>query len=99
MWPVFVVLYMLEFLCYRHVNLTKAKSALEDLKVLVHHDNGSLVLPCLRDISWEILGICQQMTRNNSDALYSYQRALEQQSCIHKLKPATKKRIRDLHLT
>ena len=99
MWPVFVVLYMLEFLCYRHVNVSKAKSALEDLKVLVHHDNGSLVLPCLRDISWEILGICQQMKRNNRDALYSYQRALEEQSPIHKLKPATKKRIRDLHLT
>ena len=97
--PVFVVLYMLEFLCYKHVNLSKAHSALDDLDVLVHYDNGSLVLPCVRDISWEILGICQQMTRNNRAALYSYQKALEQQSRIHKLKPATKKRIRDLHLT
>ena len=74
--PVFVVLYMLEFLCYKHVNLSKVHSALDDLDVLVHYDNGSLVLPCVIDISWEILGICQQMTRNNRAALYSYQKAL-----------------------
>ncbi|XP_052708198.1 uncharacterized protein LOC128183283 [Crassostrea angulata] len=95
--PPLVLLYMLEFLCSRHVDTLRAQRALDDLQVLVHHDMGELVPVYLRDISWEILGICQQITGNLQAALYSYQQSLRQYPC-HKIQTATRQRIQDLHL-
>ena len=77
--PPHVLLYMFEFLCYRHVDPMRAQAALDDLQVLVHHDQGVLVPVDLRDISWAILGICQQMTGNHQAALYSYRQSLRQE--------------------
>ncbi|XP_078337375.1 uncharacterized protein LOC144626671 [Crassostrea virginica] len=63
--PSFILLHMLEFLCCRHVDPMRAQAALNDLQVLVHHDPGVFVHVSLRDISWKILGICQQMTTDS----------------------------------
>ncbi|XP_052708191.1 uncharacterized protein LOC128183278 [Crassostrea angulata] len=95
--PPLVLLYMLEFLCSRHVDTMRAQRALDDLQALVHHDQGQLVPVELRDISWEILGICQQITGNLHAALYSYQQSLRQYP-LHKIQTATRQRIQDLHL-
>ncbi|XP_056016615.1 uncharacterized protein LOC125673122 [Ostrea edulis] len=81
--PPLVVLHMLEFLCYRHIDTMRAQTALNDLQVLVHHDQGVYVPQILRDISWQILGICQQISGNLQTALYSYQQSLRQ---IHSMK-------------
>ncbi|XP_065938141.1 uncharacterized protein [Magallana gigas] len=62
--PVFVMLHFLEFLCSRHVDTTLSQTALYELQTLVHHGQGLYVLAKHRDISWEILGICQQITGN-----------------------------------
>nr|XP_034333417.1 uncharacterized protein LOC117691426 [Crassostrea gigas]XP_034333418.1 uncharacterized protein LOC117691426 [Crassostrea gigas] len=95
--PPLVLLDMLEFLCSRHVDTRRAQRALDDLQVLVHHDQGQLIPVDLRDISWEILGICQQITGNLQAALYSYQQSLGQYP-RHKIQTATRQRIHDLHL-
>nr|XP_034333391.1 uncharacterized protein LOC117691418 [Crassostrea gigas] len=95
--PPFVLLYMLEFLCSRHVDTMRAQRALDDLQVLVHHDQGQLIPVLLRDISWEILGICQQISGNLQAALFSYQQSLRQKP-LHKIQTATLQRIQDLHL-
>ena len=95
--PPFVMLRMLKFLCYRHIDPMRAQTALDDLQVLVHHDQGVLVRVELRDISWEILGICQQMTGNHQAALYSYNKSLAQFP-KQKIQSATRQRIQDLHL-
>nr|XP_022298638.1 uncharacterized protein LOC111107646 [Crassostrea virginica] len=94
--PPYILLHMLEFLCCRHVDPVRAQAALDDLQVLVHHDQGVLVNVELRDISWEILGICQQMTGNHQAALYSYRQSLIQYPS-HKIDTATRHRIQDLH--
>nr|XP_022298633.1 uncharacterized protein LOC111107641 [Crassostrea virginica] len=94
--PPYILLHMLEFLCCRHVDPVRAQAALDDLQVLVHHDQGVLVNVELRDISWEILGICQQMTGNRQAALYSYRQSLRQYP-ISKIDTATRHRIQDLH--
>ncbi|XP_078322104.1 uncharacterized protein LOC111112405 [Crassostrea virginica] len=96
--PLFVVLHFVEFLCYRHIDTTLAQTALEELQVLVHHDQGLFVDDVSRDISWEILGICQQMTGNHQAALYSYQQSLTQYP-LHNIQNATQMRIQDLHIT
>ena len=67
--PLFVLLHFVEFLCYRHIDKTLAQTAPEEL---VHHDQGLYVFHLDRDFSWEILGICHQMTGNLQAALYSY---------------------------
>ena len=94
--PPYILLHMLEFLCCRHVDPMRAQAALDDLQVLVHHDQGVFVDVELRDISWEILGICQQMTGNRQAALYSYRQSLRQYP-FHKIHTATRHRIQDLH--
>ncbi|XP_052708610.1 uncharacterized protein LOC128183575 [Crassostrea angulata] len=95
--PPLVLLYMLECLCSRHVNTLRAQIALDDLQVLAHHDQGQLVPAHLKNISWEILGICQQIAENLQAALYSYQQSLRQYP-YQKIKTATRQRIQDLHL-
>ena len=92
--PSYILLHILEFLCCRHVDPMRAQAALDDLHVLVHHEQGLLVY--LRDISWEILGICQQMTGNRQAALYSYRQSLRQIP-YNKIDTATRHRIQDLH--
>ena len=95
LYPPYILLHMLEFLCCRHVDPMRAQAALDDLQVLVHHDQG--VLPLWhRGISWEILGICQQMTGNRQAALYSYRQSLRQYP-YQKIDSATRHRIQDLH--
>ena len=95
--PPFVLLHMLEFLCYRHVDPMRAQAALDDLQVLVHHDHGVFVPVVHRDISWEILGICQQMTGNRQAALHSYRQSLKQYP-DNKIDTATRHRIQDQDL-
>nr|XP_022305590.1 uncharacterized protein LOC111112403 isoform X2 [Crassostrea virginica] len=96
--PLFVVLHFVEFLCHRHIDTTLAQTALEELQVLVHYDQGLYIRDVLRDISWEILGICQQMTGDLQAALYSYQQSLTQYP-FNKIQNATQMRIQDLHIT
>nr|XP_022315410.1 uncharacterized protein LOC111119496 [Crassostrea virginica] len=96
--PLFVVLHFIEFLCYRHIDTTLAQTALEELQVLVHHDQGIFVSERYRDISWEILGICQQMTGNFQAAMFSYQQSLKQYPW-NNIQSATHIRIQDLHAT
>ncbi|XP_052690426.1 uncharacterized protein LOC128168269 [Crassostrea angulata] len=93
--PVFVMLHFLEVLCYRHVDTTLSQAALDELQVLVHHDQGLYVRDVLRDISWEILGICQQITGNIQAALYSYKQSLTQYP-FNNIQTATRRRIQDI---
>ena len=79
----------------------RAQAALYDLQVLVHLHQGVLVGDKLRDISWEILGICQEITGDYQAALYSYQQSLRQLQLktAYKLLPDTESRIRSLSVT
>lgn len=95
--PPVVMFFMLEFLCYKHVDTRRAQSSLDDLQAIVHHDKNKVIDVVKRDISWEILGICHQIAGNLQAALYSYQQSLGQVS-FHKFQTATRQRIHDLHM-
>ena len=90
--PLFIFLHMLEFLCYRHVDPKAAQEALGDLQVLVQHDQGVLVNRVLKDISWEILGICQHVEGKHQAALYSFVQSLKQNP-LHNIHSVTILRI------
>ncbi|XP_062601283.1 uncharacterized protein LOC134262997 [Saccostrea cucullata] len=94
--PLYVLLHMLEVLCYRYVDPVRAQTALNDLQDLVHHDQRKYIRYYLRNISWQILGICQQVTGNHQAALYSYQQALKHISTSHDIQTATVMRIQQV---
>ena len=96
--PLCVALHFVQFLCYRHIDTTLAQTALEELQILVHYDQGLYIDHLYRDISWEILGICQQMTGNLQAALHSFQHSLTQFP-FNRIQTATQMRIHDLHIT
>ncbi|XP_062580647.1 uncharacterized protein LOC134242566 [Saccostrea cucullata] len=93
--PLCVLLHMLEVLCYRHVDPVRTQRALNDLQDLVHHDQETDILGYEKDISWEILGICQQITGNYQAALHSYQQSLTQET-FYKIQTATLIRIQEI---
>ena len=43
LFPPYILLHMLEFLCCRHVDPVREQAALDDLQVLVNHDQGVFV--------------------------------------------------------
>lgn len=49
--PYVVLLHMLQFLCFRHVDKTRAQTVLDDLRVLVHDDRGLYVNDIYIEIS------------------------------------------------
>ncbi|XP_062577131.1 uncharacterized protein LOC134239004 [Saccostrea cucullata] len=62
--PPLILLYMLEILCYKHVDTMRAQAALDDLQTLIHYEEGQIIPLLFRDISWRILEICQQEIGN-----------------------------------
>ncbi|XP_061190085.1 uncharacterized protein LOC133197925 [Saccostrea echinata] len=94
--PPFVMLYILEVFCYIYVDTIRAKTALDNLRALVHFDQGQHIPAHTKNIAWYILGICQQMTGNFQDALYSYQQSLREDQ-LHSIQTATKMRIHEIH--
>ena len=96
--PLFVMLYFVEFLCYRHTDTNLAQAALEVIQDLVDQFQRPYAERLKRDICWEILGICQQMTGNLQAAFHSYQQSITQYPW-HQIQNAAQMRIRDLHIT
>lgn len=94
--PTIVLFYMLEFLCSRHVDTLRAQAALNGFQTVV---NLALTYDSFDfgEISWEILGICQQIAGYHQAALYSYQQSLRQFS-VASIETATRQRIRELQL-
>lgn len=85
--PPFVLLYMLEIFCCKHINRTmEIQSALNDLHTVVNQ--GKSIPQHCKYISWEILGICQHFAGDRKAALYSFGQSLLEDS-FHKITTAT----------
>ena len=76
--PPFVFAVFLQYLCYHKLGRQRERDeALRDLSLYVQHDNGRHIKEVDRFISWEILGICQQMKEDDAGACHSYLKALQ----------------------
>lgn len=91
--PPYILLLMLEFLCQRYFDEKKAQAALNKLFVVVHCDEGMYIVEDLEDISWQILGICQELSGNLSGALYAYRKSLAFDQTWNKISSASEERI------
>lgn len=77
--PPFVMLHMLFVLNYQRLRETvKSKQSLQDLHTLLLYDDGAYVPKHLRDISWHVLGICQQTCGEYVGVLNSFQTSLQE---------------------
>ena len=84
--PPLVFVHFMSFLChYRMQDVRMATSVLHDLCDLLHYDDGHRIDERDRAISWEILGICQEMSGDYQGAYQSYINASQQNWCHIKL--------------
>ncbi|XP_062613907.1 uncharacterized protein LOC134275660 [Saccostrea cucullata] len=91
--PPLVMLHMLFTLNHHKLgDKVRSQQSLQDLHTLLLYDDGVYVRDNLRDISWQILGICQQICGEFQGALESYQHSL-QQDPYHKIQEATLYRV------
>ncbi|XP_048746114.2 uncharacterized protein LOC125658760 [Ostrea edulis] len=85
---------------YRLGNRSQYLQSLTDLQTLLLYDDGRYVPLHFRDLSWQILGICQHVVGDLHGALQSYRESLRQEQ-YHNIKTATENRIvfveRQLH--
>jgi hypothetical protein len=77
---------------YRLGNRSQYVQSLTDLQTLLLYDDGRYVALNERDLSWQILGICQHVVGDLHGALHSYQESLRQEQ-YHKIQAATENRI------
>nr|XP_022286732.1 uncharacterized protein LOC111099656 [Crassostrea virginica] len=95
--PPLVMLQMLFVLNHHKLGDTvRSQQSLQDLHTLLLYDDGTRVLEDLRDISWQILGICQQTCGDYQGALNSFQCSL-QQSPFNAIQRATMFRIQRIN--
>ncbi|XP_062593966.1 uncharacterized protein LOC134255449 [Saccostrea cucullata] len=77
---------------YRLGNQSLYQQSLSDLKTLLLYDDGTYMPTKTKDLSWQILGICQHVLGDLHGALHSYRESLKQEPC-HKIQKATETRI------
>lgn len=94
--PPYVLLLMLEYLCQRYVDENKAQAALAKLFVVVHCDEGMHITVDLEDISWQILGICQELSGNLHGALCAYKKSLTCEQTLNRIRSASEERLQDV---
>ena len=79
--PSFVMLHLLFVLNHHRMgNTVRARRHVKSLQSLLLQDSDVRVQSNLRDISWQILGICQQICGDFEGAFNSYQRSFAEES-------------------
>ncbi|XP_061190188.1 uncharacterized protein LOC133198050 [Saccostrea echinata] len=87
--PPLVMLHMLFILNHHRLRDTvRSQQSLQILQTLLLQDNNVYVPNFLRDISWQILGICQQICGDYVGSQASFQISLQQEP-LHKIQEAT----------
>ena len=77
--PPLVFANLMCFLCNQQMRrIQEARSALQELSILVQYDNEYHIPKRDKAISWQILGICQEMSGDHQGAYQSYNNALQQ---------------------
>ena len=83
--PPLVFTNFMYFLCYHNMGIVhQAHSVLQELSILVQYDDGNHIPESCAAISWQMLGICQEMSGDLQAAYKSYYNALQQKWCYIK---------------
>ena len=80
--PPLVFTNFISFLCYHHMGMVhEAQSMLQELSILVQYDDSYHISVRDKAISWQMLGICQEMSGDHKGAYQAYCNALQQKYC------------------
>ena len=80
--PPLVFTNFMSFLCYHHMGMFhEAQSMLQELSILVQYDNEDHIVAKDKEISWQMLGICQEVSGDYRGAYRSYCNAMQQKWC------------------
>lgn len=91
--PPAVLSNMLSVLCnYRLGNQSQYLQSLTDLQILLHFGDWKYIPSDIRDLSWQILGICQHVVGDLQGALRSFEQSLREKP-LHRITRATLYRI------
>nr|XP_022301464.1 uncharacterized protein LOC111109579 [Crassostrea virginica] len=92
--PPLVMLHMLFVLNHHRLGDTvRTQQSIQDLHTFLLDDNGTHIQTHYKDISWQILAICQQTCGDYVGSLKSFKRSLQQTSRSHAIQKATILRI------
>ena len=95
--PFFVMLHMLFVLNHHKLgDKLKARQYVRDLNIMLQQDDRHLVPSDFKDISWQILGICQQTCGDFQRAYNSYQRSLVQDPPMFRIRRAAILRMKQI---
>ena len=84
--PATICALFVQYLCQKRFGCQfEADEALYELSLLVQNADETLIADELRGISWQILGICQQMNGDDWGACHSYLMAILQDTNIHRV--------------
>ncbi|XP_062592428.1 uncharacterized protein LOC134253853 [Saccostrea cucullata] len=91
--PPLVMLHTLFILNHHRLGDTvRSHQSIQDLQTLLLQDDGVYIETMLRDISWQILGICQQIGGDLEGARESFLNSLKEIP-LHQIQEATKLRM------
>lgn len=90
--PPLVFLHFLTFLCHHRQGSPLAAESLWELHNLVYANNSRYIDRYVRDIVWDILGICHHLSGNIGQALLAYYTSLQQLN-FHFITEAVKTKI------
>lgn len=69
---------MLKFLCYWHIDVQKTEIIMNEFVHLLKCNDLHTRISACRNLAWHILGICQEMSGNNQEALFAYRKSLDE---------------------
>lgn len=75
---------MLEFLCYRYVDIMLLQVVLNKFYIFVYNNEEFYVNKGLKDIFWEIFGICYEIIGNFQVVRFFY-KCLFKQNLVNKI--------------
>ena len=83
--PALICAFFIQYLCHCKLdNQQKRDEALHELSLIIFNDDRHHIRQWYLPESWQILGICQQMSGHDQAACCSYLMALHHQGNIHK---------------
>ena len=86
--PPLVFTNFMSFLCYQHMGMfQEAQSLLQEISILVQYDDEYHIYKRDRAISWQMLGICQEMSGDHHGAFRAYCNTLQQKYCYIQFAP------------
>ena len=98
--PPLVMLHMMFVLNHHKLgDTTRSQQSIQDLHTLLLDDDGTHVQKQYKDISWQILGICQRTCGDDVGSQRSFMCSLQQTSGRHSLQNVTMLRIQSTEET